>query len=282
MIYGTAVAAEALTHALLGEFLSFIVVLFALYTVAGGIVVSGSLRGTPLVNTALLAFGTGIASIVGTTGAAMILIRPVIRANERRRHRAHVIVFFIILVANVGGALTPLGDPPLFVGFLRGVDFFWTARHLWLQTVIVAVLVLALFLRRRIGCSRRGEEIPSKPVDAEPLRVRGTINLALIALIIAAILLSAAWKPGVSFSVFGTKLELQNLARDGALIVIALAVAVAHAGRAPCRERLHLGADPRGRKTVCRDLRGDRAGARLAAGRPRGAVRLPALGGDGK
>ena len=222
VIYGAAVAAAVLAHALLGEFLSFIVVLFALYTVAGGIVVSGSLRGTPLVNTALLAFGTGIASVVGTTGAAMILIRPVIRANERRRHRAHVIVFFIILVANVGGALTPLGDPPLFVGFLRGVDFFWTARHLWLQTLIVAVLVLVLFfVTDRLLC-RGGEEIPETKIDAEPLRVRGTINLALIALIIAAILLSAVWKPGVSFSVFGTKLELQHLVRDGALILIAL------------------------------------------------------------
>ena len=184
-----------LTHALLGEFLSFIVVLFALYTVAGGIVVSGSLRGTPLVNTALLAFGTGIASIVGTTGAAMILIRPVIRANARRRHRAHVIVFFIILVANVGGALTPLGDPPLFVGFLRGVDFFWTVRHLWLQTAIVAVLVLAMFFvvdwwlsRGETSAERR---LPSRCACA------ASINLALIALIIAAILLSAVWKPGV-------------------------------------------------------------------------------------
>ena len=97
----------------------------------------------------------------------MILIRPVIRANERRRHRAHVIVFFIILVANVGGALTPLGDPPLFVGFLRGVDFFWTARHLWLQTVIVAVLVLAIFLVvDRLLLVREAD--PSKP----PMRNR--------------------------------------------------------------------------------------------------------------
>jgi Na+/H+ antiporter NhaD/arsenite permease-like protein len=220
-IYGAAAAVAVLTHALLGEFLSFIVLLFALYTVAGGIVLSGGLRGTPLVNTALLAFGTGIASIVGTTGAAMILIRPVIRANQRRRHRAHVIVFFIILVANVGGALTPLGDPPLFVGFLRGVDFFWTVQHLWLQTAIVAVLVLAMFLVVDWRL-HRGEEI-EQAADAEPLRVRGTINIALIALIIAAILLAAVWKPGASFTIFGTKLELQNLARDGALIVIALA-----------------------------------------------------------
>jgi Na+/H+ antiporter NhaD/arsenite permease-like protein len=110
--------------------LSFIVLLFSLYVVAGGILITGSLRATPWTNAGILAFGTGIASIVGTTGAAMILIRPLIRANAARAHNAHVVIFFIFLVANIGGALTPLGDPPLFVGFLRGVDFFWPAQHL--------------------------------------------------------------------------------------------------------------------------------------------------------
>src|SRR5207244_11977796 len=129
--------AAAFVHAMLAEYLSFIVLLFALYVVAGGILVTGNLRGTPAVNTALLATGTLIASLVGTTGAAMILIRPLLRANETRANKVHTVVFFIILVANVGGALTPLGDPPLFVGFLRGVDFFWPAQHLWQQTIIV-------------------------------------------------------------------------------------------------------------------------------------------------
>src|SRR5947209_16939906 len=142
--HGIPSAAAALVHAVLAEYLSFIVLLFALYVVAGGILLTGNLRGTPLINTALLGIGTVIASLVGTTGAAMILIRPLLRANEQRTHKTHVVVFFIILVANVGGALTLLGDPPLFVGFLRGVDFFWTARNIWLQTVIVAVPVLAM------------------------------------------------------------------------------------------------------------------------------------------
>ena len=135
-----------LIHALIGEYLSFIVLLFSLYVVAGGILVSGDLRGTPLVNTTILTIGTLIASVVGTTGAAMILIRPLLRANGPRQHNVHVVVFFIILVANVGGALTPLGDPPLFVGFLRGVDFFWTTQHLLVQTAIVAGCVLAIFI----------------------------------------------------------------------------------------------------------------------------------------
>ena len=125
-LYGMDTAFAAFVHVMLAEYMSFIVLLFALYVVAGGILVTGNLRGTPLVNGAILAFGTLIASVVGTTGAAMILIRPLIRANAARLHNVHVIVFFIILVANIGGALSPLGDPPLFVGFLHGVDFFWT------------------------------------------------------------------------------------------------------------------------------------------------------------
>ena len=140
---------------MLAEYLSFIVLLFALYVVAGGILVTGNLRGTPLVNTAILAFGTLIASVVGTTGAAMILIRPLIRANAARLHNVHVVVFFIILVANVGGALSPLGDPPLFVGFLRGVDFFWTTQHLCCRPRSSPALVLAIFSRSTSGSTAR-------------------------------------------------------------------------------------------------------------------------------
>jgi len=220
--YGASAAAGGLVHALLGEYLSFIVLLFALYTVAGGILVTGDLRGTPLGNMAMLATGTAMASIVGTTGAAMILIRPVLRANEGRAYRTHVVVFFIILVANVGGALTPFGDPPLFVGFLRGVDFFWPAQHLWLQTTSLAVVVLGLFFALDWILSRR-EPRRMVAMSPEPMGIRGVINVALIALIVAAILVSALWKPGVSLTILGTVIELQNLARDAALIVIAIA-----------------------------------------------------------
>lgn len=221
-VYGIPAATTILLHALLAEYLSFIVLLFALYTVAGGILVTGDLRGTPATNVALLATGTAMASAVGTTGAAMILIRPLLRANEHRENRAHTVIFFIILVANVGGALTPLGDPPLFVGFLRGVDFFWTAQHLWLQTTIVAAVVLAMFFMLDWFLARR-ETSSGPPAATQPLRLRGTINILLIALIIASILTSAMWKPGAAITILGTTLELQNIARDAALIVIALA-----------------------------------------------------------
>jgi Na+/H+ antiporter NhaD/arsenite permease-like protein len=217
--FGASSALAAFVHAVLAEYMSFIILLFALYVVAGGILITGTLRGGPLVNAGILVLGTAMASIVGTTGAAMILVRPLIRANAARKNNVHVVIFFIFLVANIGGALSPLGDPPLFVGFLRGVDFFWTTTHLASETAIVAVLVLGLFLALDIWLARSE---PKSAAVSEPLRLRGLINLPLIASIIGAILLSAAWKPGIDIDVYGTQVALQNLVRDGALLVIAL------------------------------------------------------------
>jgi Na+/H+ antiporter NhaD/arsenite permease-like protein len=217
---GFSVAAAVFIHAVLAEYLSFIVLLFALYTVAGGVLITGSIRGTPATNTGILALGTGIASAVGTTGAAMILIRPLLRANKSRKHNTHVFVFFIILVANIGGALSPLGDPPLFVGFLRGVDFFWPMKNLWAQTAIVSLILLTAFLVLDTWISRR--DGITKSAGDKPIKVRGTVNLLLIALIIAIILLSASWRPGIEFDIFGTKVTLQSAARDAILVGIAL------------------------------------------------------------
>jgi Na+/H+ antiporter NhaD/arsenite permease-like protein len=217
--FGVSTALAGFVHAILAEYVSFIILLFVLYTVAGGLLVTGNLGGRPASNAAVLAFGTVIASLVGTTGAAMILVRPLIRANAERRHNVHVFVFFIFLVANIGGALSPLGDPPLFVGFLRGVDFFWPALHLWRQTLIAAVLVLAAFVALDHYLARHD----SRPqVESTRITVHGLINVPLLAAIIAAILASALWKPGVTVTVYGTVLEVQNIARDVALIVIAL------------------------------------------------------------
>jgi len=223
-VYGTPAALAAFVHTVLAEYLSFIVLLFALYVVAGGILVTGELRGTPLVNTVILAFGTLIASVVGTTGAAMILIRPLIRANAARLHNIHVVVFFIFLVANIGGALSPLGDPPLFIGFLHGVDFFWTLRHIWFETALVAGLVLAAFIALDVWHYRKDRLVTtvgeSRP--ATKLAVSGGINVLLIAGIVAAILAAAAWKPALSVDVYRTSLEVGNIARDAALVLIAI------------------------------------------------------------
>jgi Na+/H+ antiporter NhaD/arsenite permease-like protein len=222
--YGAPAAAAAFSHAMLIEYLSFIVLLFALYVVAGGILVTGELRGTPLLNTVMLAFGTAIASVVGTTGAAMILIRPLLRANAARLHNVHVIVFFIFLVANIGGALSPLGDPPLFVGFLRGIDFFWTARHIWFETALVAGLVLAVFIALDVWYYRKDRLITTVGEGKQPMNIRvsGSINFFLVAGIIGAILGAAAWKPGLRISVYGATLDLQNIARDATLVLIAM------------------------------------------------------------
>jgi Na+/H+ antiporter NhaD/arsenite permease-like protein len=225
-LHGADTALALLVHALLGDYLGFIALLFALYVVAGGIMLTGTLRGAPLVNAAVLVFGTLIASIVGTTGAAMILIRPLLRANAARTHNVHVIVFFIFLVGNIGGALSPLGDPPLFIGFLNGVDFFWPAQHLWRSTVFAAAWVLVLFVAMDVWyyfADRRAAPVGEPAAPGEPLRLHGAVNLLFLALVIVAVVDSALWRPGIGFSLYGTTLPLQDLARDALVILAALA-----------------------------------------------------------
>ena len=209
----------------LGDYLGFIAVLFALYVVAGGIVITGNLRGTPLVNAAMLVFGTLIASLVGTTGAAMILIRPLLRANAARLYNVHVVVFFIFLVGNIGGALSPLGDPPLFIGFLAGVDFFWPLKHLWLPTAFTAGCVLAMFVVVDLWFYRHERRVA--PVSEEPvgplLSVSGWINVVFLIIIVDDVIFSALWSPGITYSVYGTPLPLQDIVRNAVLVLTALA-----------------------------------------------------------
>jgi Na+/H+ antiporter NhaD/arsenite permease-like protein len=221
---GFGIAVEAVLHTILLEYMSFIILLFALFTVAGGILVSGNLRGTPAVNTGILAIGTVMASIVGTTGASMILIRPIIRANDDRKTNVHVVIFFIFLVSNIGGSLTPLGDPPLFLGFLRGVDFFWTTTHLFPETLFMVIPLLVIFYIWDTIIHKREDSLPH-PKDPTPdraIKIFGKVNFLLLGAIIVAILVSASWKPGIKFALPGGELELQNILRDVALVVIAL------------------------------------------------------------
>ncbi|MFM0668616.1 sodium:proton antiporter [Paraburkholderia sediminicola] len=224
--FGTGVAFGSLVHALLEEYIPFIVLLTALYTVAGGICVRGNLHGTPRLNTAILALGTLLASIMGTTGAAMLLIRPLLRANDNRKHVVHVVVFFIFLVANAGGSLSPLGDPPLFLGFLQGVSFFWTTTHLALPMLFICGVLLIAFYALDSYYFHRKEEERSRFLDptpdSPPLGIDGKINFVLLAAVIALVLMSGLWKPGVEFDVFGTHVALQNAVRDVALIGVTL------------------------------------------------------------
>ncbi|SEJ50543.1 transporter, UIT6 family [Paraburkholderia diazotrophica] len=222
--FGSSAAFGALIHALLDEYVPFIVLLTALYTVAGGICVTGNLHGTPRLNTALLALGTALASIMGTTGAAMLLIRPLLRANDNRKHAVHVVVFFIFLVANVGGSLSPLGDPPLFLGFLNGVGFFWTTVHLALPMLFVCAVLLAVFFALDSYYFRRREEV--LPVDPSPdtstIGIEGKVNFVLLALVIALVLMSGIWTPGIAFDVAGSHVALQNVVRDVGLVALTL------------------------------------------------------------
>jgi Na+/H+ antiporter NhaD/arsenite permease-like protein len=169
-----------LAHAAI-DYLSFIALLGALFTISGGICLSGSLAGTPLVNVAFLGTGAVLGSLVGTTGASVLLIRPLLRANARRPYATHLVVFFIFIVSNGAGLLTPLGDPPLFLGFLRGVPFTWTLR-LAAPWFLVNGSLLALFaiIDRALAARERGLSPLLRPEDAatfEPLRLLGALNL---------------------------------------------------------------------------------------------------------
>lgn len=220
--FGLATTGGVLAHTVLEEYLPFTILLGALYTVAGGIYIRGNLHGSPALNAGLMALGALLASFMGTTGASMLLIRPLIRANDNRRHNAHVVVFFIFIVGNVGGSLTPLGDPPLFLGFLQGVSFFWTAGHLWPETLFMLAGLLAVFwvidawLYRKEGVTRADPTPDSSRVGLE-----GSINLLPLAAAVGLVLLSGTWRPGVEFDIFGSHVPLQALVRDVGLIAVA-------------------------------------------------------------
>ncbi len=218
--YGRAAGDEILHMALL-DYVPFIILIGTLFVIGGGILVRGTLRGSPSVNTAIMVVGTVLASWIGTTGAAVLLIRPLLRANRQRRRKAHTVVFFIFLVANIGGALTPLGDPPLFLGFLHGVPFFWSLR-LWRELLLVAGLVLAAYVALDVYHWKREDAAVRAPSDVphEPLRVEGWHNFILLGGVLAAVVVSGVWHPG-AVSVLGVTLQVQNLLRDAVLILLA-------------------------------------------------------------
>ena len=223
-VFGIDVAWGHLVHALLAEYLPFIILLTALFTVSGGIHVRGNLHGSAALNTALLALGGVLASFMGTTGASMLLIRPLIRANDNRRHVAHVVIFFIFIVSNAGGALTPLGDPPLFLGFLKGVDFFWTARHLWAETLfLVGALLVIFYLLDSWFFHKREEILPLDPTpDARPIGVDGGFNFALLGMVVALVLMSGLWPSSKVWDIAGTAVGLPGLVRDLGLVLVTL------------------------------------------------------------
>ncbi len=220
--HGIELAMYSVAHTLLLEYISFIILLFSLFTIAGGVCLRGSLVGKPAVNTVILLLGTLLASWMGTTGAAMLFIRPLMRAIAHRKYKVHTIVFFIFLVANIGGSLTPLGDPPLFLGFLKGVSFFWTTVHLFLPFVVNSAVLLALyFIIDTVLFSKEGKpESPDAGQDGK-LRLEGSQNLLLLGGVVGGVLMSGMWKPEGGITVYHVHMELQNIARDILLLILA-------------------------------------------------------------
>ena len=177
----------------LKEFLPFIILLLALFTVSGGVYIESNFKATPAINTFILFIGTVLASWMGTTGASMLLIRPLIRSNKHRKNEVHLIIFFIFLVSNIGGSLTPLGDPPLFLGFLNGVDFFWTLTNMFYPMLIMVILLLIIFYLYDSYLIKK-EQVKIDENQDMKIKVHGKWNLFLIVLIVLSVIASGVWK----------------------------------------------------------------------------------------
>ena len=221
IVEGYAITLYEFLHIILLDYIPFIILLLTLFTISGGIRLKGTLVGTPILNLIIILTGTILASWMGTTGAAMLLIRPLIRANQHREHKVHVIVFFIFLVANIGGSLTPLGDPPLFLGFLKGVDFFWTTSAMFMPMLfmVVALLIIFFFIDSRYY---NMEDHSKKPItnEKEKLGIEGSINFLFLLGVIASVLMSGIWNPHTSFAIYNVELTMPNLLRDILLLTL--------------------------------------------------------------
>ena len=190
--YGAGHAWETVLECLIGDYLTFIVLLFGLFCVAGNITMEGDLAGSPRVNVILLTIGTMLSSLIGTTGASMLMVRPVIKMNSWRKRRAHIMVFFIFLVSNIGGCLTPVGDPPLLMGFSRGVPFFWSLHLFPILIFNMAVLLFVFYwIDRRAYCKDIATgRMPDISKPGTKITIKGLHNLAFLVMIVAAVILS--------------------------------------------------------------------------------------------
>ncbi|MBP6986403.1 MAG: sodium:proton antiporter, partial [Alphaproteobacteria bacterium] len=220
-LYGPDVALYQVLHTYLLEFIPFILVAMVLYTISGGIEIQLSYPGSPLANSLFLSVTTLMASVIGTTGAAMLFIRPLLVMNKDRQRKTHLVVFFILLVCNIGGCLTALGDPPLFLGFLKGVPFFWPFIHLFYPFLIVSLPTLFLFFVADTYFYRSDKKSHSTKANGNKISIKGTGNLYLFLCVMLTVIVSGSWKPGISFFVYGVELELQDILRDILFVVFA-------------------------------------------------------------
>ena len=210
---GILAAIAILKNSLLVEYIPFMVLLFSLYVISGGINIAGSLRGTPRTNTLIMLIGSVVASLIGTTGAAMVLIRPLIRANANREFVSHTVVFFIFIVCNTGGCLLPIGDPPLFLGYLRGVPFFWTLQLAPHWAFMNGILLTVYFVWDSCYFYK---ELPHVTPAAEPFAIRGKFNCLLLFSVIACV---ATLDPSKHFP--GTTFVAPLYLREGLMLLLA-------------------------------------------------------------
>ena len=215
-------ALHSFLHIILTDYIPFIILLWGLFTVSGGILLKGSLRGTPIVNTIMIIIGTILASWMGTTGAAMLLIRPFLRANNYRKNRAFMVVFFIFLVANIGGSLTPVGDPPLFLGFLHGVPFFWTF-HILPHMLFAALILLAIYFALDTYYYRKEGFNKSQIEDGEkvPIGLVGSYNFIFLAGIVGAVIFSGLVDWG-EVNTLGIHRSIQGWTSDGIIVLMGI------------------------------------------------------------
>ncbi len=214
-------AIHEILHIYLLDYIPFIILLWGLFTIAGGILIKGTLKGSPQVNLLIILIGTLLASWIGTTGAAMVMIRPLLRANSNRKHKTHLVLFFIALVANIGGSLTPLGDPPLFLGFLHGVSFFWTLSLLPEMLVVSVILLVTLFLVDSYFYRLEKVQPVLSAEETEPLKIEGAFNFLFLLGVVAGVIFSGMAHIG-HVNVLGVHMSIQNIIRDFWIILMGI------------------------------------------------------------
>jgi Na+/H+ antiporter NhaD/arsenite permease-like protein len=218
---GAGAAGRRVLDMALNTYLPFVLMLGALFVITGGLRIRGAPHGTPGVNTALLAISTGVSGLIGTPGSSMLMLRPLLRANRHRAHVAHIYVFYIFLVCNIGGALTPLGNPPLFLGYLRGVPFFWPVVHLFVPTVGLAAAVLGVFYAIDRHFYRRHPKPGETLEEIEKLSVAGSVNLLLLAGAALTMMLRSFWSLPGAAELGGVRWSFDDILADALFLLLA-------------------------------------------------------------
>jgi len=220
--FGFSTTIQSLAHTYLLEYIPFILLITSLYTITGGIRLDLKFQTTPLINTLILIMGSLCASLIGTTGAAMLFIRPMLALNQWRKNKTHLMIFFIFSICNIGGCLTAVGDPPLLLGYLKGIDFFWTTQHLFIPFLIIMIPLMTLFFMMDWYYYHKDLENTDPPIQKSKTLVRGKINFFLLGLVIGVILLTGTFRSGKGLSIMGLFWPLESIIREVCLIVLTL------------------------------------------------------------